>query len=201
MEKKEERLIKEIKQIYTVIVKKMIDSTFQFPGGGAVNRQLSTFITEFTKLCGGNYNASRMVDYCVFQTHKNRLASFQKNLASKAFGQTALKKYNEMSSKEKKYMEDKWLSEANLSRSSLNSLICKKEHPLAKYIYMQSEEGTKKRNVSTDVGFLICSTSTLMWSPFSPTCELCKNVDKCKIETEKRYPELYRIRMEKYGER
>ena len=106
-----------------------------------------------------------------------------------------------MSSRAKQYMEDQWLSEANLTRAYLNSLICKKEHPQSKYIYMPSEECTKKRSINTDIGFLICSTSTFMWSPFSPACQICTNVEKCKQETAIKYPELYRIRLEEYGER
>lgn len=106
-----------------------------------------------------------------------------------------------MYSKSKVYSEDKWLSEAQLTREYLNSLVNKREHPQAKYIYMPSEECTKKRGINTDIGFVICSTSTLMWSPFSPACQMCTNVEKCKQETAIKYPELYRIRLEEYGKR
>lgn len=43
-------------------------------------------------------------------------------------------------------MENQWLSEAQLTRAYLNSLISeqKQEHPQAKYIYMEAEESTKK---------------------------------------------------------
>ncbi len=129
------------------------------------------------------------------------IAPTESALAPKTFGTTALQKYLSMSSRAKQYMEDQWLSEANLTRAYLNSLICKKEHPQSKYIYMPSEECTKKRSINTDIGFLICSTSTLMWSPFSPACQICTNVEKCKQETAIKYPELYRIRLEEYGER
>ena len=199
---KEERLAKKIKTVYAEITKRLVDPTFTFPEGGKADRQLFQFIAEFTKICGGEFNTSRLVDYCVFQTHKNRNAAFQRNLAPKAFGATAIQKYLSMSSKQKSYMEDQWLSEAQLTRAYLNSLICKKgEHPQKKYIYMPSEEGTKKRCVNTDIGFVICSTSTLMWSPFSPTCQQCKNANMCQKETANKYPELYRIRLEEYGER
>lgn len=197
---KEERLIKQIKKIYTVIVIKMIDPTFTFPEGGKVNRQLLQFISDFSKTCGGTLNSSRMIDYCVFQIHKNRNAQFQRSLAPNALGKTALNKYKELSSKNKSYAEDIWLSENQLTRAYLNSLIIKKEHPQSKYIYMPSEEGTKERGINTKAGFLICSISTLMWSPFSEACQQCNNAEMCKKETEKKYPELYRIRVEKYGE-
>lgn len=198
---KENRLAKQIKTVYTEIVKRLIDPSFVFPEGGKVNRQLSKFIVDFSKLCGGEFNTSRLVDYCVFQCHKNRNAQYQRTLAPNTFGSTALQKYLSMSSKSKSFVEDQWLSEVELTRAYLNSLICKKEHPQAKYIYMPSEEGTKKRSINTEVGFVICSMSTLMWSPFSPACQSCINVDRCKQETALKYPELYRIRIEKYGER
>ena len=199
---REERLAKKIKTVYTEITKRLVDPTFSFPEGGKINRQLFQFIKEFSQTCGGEFNTARLVDYCVFQIHKNRNAPYQRNLAPKTFGATAFQKYLSMSSKQKKYMEDQWLSEAQLTRAYLNSLICnKEEHPQKKFIYMPSEEGTKKRCINTDIGFVICSTSTLMWSPFSPTCQICKQADMCKKETANKYPELYRIRLEEYGER
>lgn len=199
---REERLAKKIKTVYTEIMKRLVDPTFSFPEGGKINRQLFQFVQEFTQTCGGEFNTARLVDYCVFQIHKNRNAPYQRNLAPKTFGVTAFQKYLSMSSKQKKYMEDQWLSEAQLTRAYLNSLICnKEEHPQKKFIYMPSEEGTKKRCINTDIGFVICSTSTLMWSPFSPTCQMCKQADMCKKETANKYPELYRIRLEEYGER
>lgn len=198
----EERLKKQIKIVYTEIVRKAIDRTFKFPDGGKVDRQLSQFIQQFTETYGGEFSTTRLVDYCVFQIHKNRTSPHQRNLAPNTFGKTAFSKYQQMSSKQKTYAEDQWLKDVCLTRSYLNSLISinKQVHPLAKYIYMPSEEGTKKRCVNTDIGLVICSTSTLMWSPFSATCQSCKNADECKQMTEKKYPELYRIRIEEYGE-
>lgn len=197
----EERLIKQIKSIYTEIAKRLIDPSFKFPDGGATKRKLSKWIKDFTTVCGGEINSSRIVDYCVFQLHKNRTAEFQQRLAPNVFGKTALGKYKSMSSREKTYMENQWLSEANLTRAYLNSLISehKKEHPLAKYIYMEAEESTKKRCLNTMAGYAICQVSTLRWSPFSETCNVCDYADKCQRETERRTPELYRIRIEKYG--
>lgn len=198
----EERLKKQIKTVYTEIARRLTDPTFSFPEGGKTERQLSQFIRQFTQLCGGDFNKERLVDYCVFQIHKNRNSPYQRSLAPKTFGTTALQKYQSMSSKEKKYVEDQWLSEAKLTRVYLSSLICNKtEHPQAKYIYMAAEESTKKRCVNTEIGMVICSTSTLMWSPFSPTCQRCVNAERCKEETEAKYPELYRIRLEEYGKR
>lgn len=198
----EERLKKQIKIVYTEIVRKLIDPSFKFPEGGKTDRKLSNFILKFTKMYGGEFSTTRLVDYCVFQIHKNRQSPHQRTLAPNTFGDTALQKYQQMTSKQKTYAEDKWLEEAQLTRTHLNSLISikKKEHPLSKYIYMASEECTKRRCVNTEVGMIICATSTLMWSPFSDTCRQCSNADECKRTTATKYPELYRIRIEEYGE-
>jgi hypothetical protein len=196
----EDRLVKKIKTIYSEIIRRLVDPSFSFPEGGQPTRQITQFIEKFTLVCGGTLNTERLVYYCIFQCHKNRNAPYQKRLAPNTFGATALKKYQQMASKEKRYMEDQWLASASLTRSYLNSLICKKEHPLSKYVFMRSEEATKKRSINTDLGFALCYTSTLMYSPFSPSCQSCTNSEKCKVETQKRYPELYRLRIERYGE-
>lgn len=197
----EERLTKQIKIVYTEIVRKLIDPSFKFPEGGKTDRILSAFILKFTKMYGGEFSTTRLVDYCVFQIHKNRQSPHQRTLAPNTFGDTALQKYQQMTSKQKTYAEDKWLEEAQLTRIHLNSLISidKRVHPLSKYIYMASEECTKRRCMNTEVGMVICATSTLMWSPFSDTCQECKQADKCKQATATKYPELYRIRIEEYG--
>ena len=199
---REERLTKKIKIVYTEIIRKLIDPSFKFPGGGMVDKKLSSFIKKFTNMCGGEFNTSRLVDYCVFQAHKNRNSTIQVSLAPNTFGNTALQKYQQMSSKQKTFAENKWLESAQLTRAYLNSLISnqKSEHPLAKFIYMESEESTKMRCMNTEVGLVICATSTLMWSPFSKTCQRCKNADTCQKQTALKYPELYRIRLKKYGE-
>ena len=68
---------------------------------------------------------------------------------------------------------------AELSRAGLLDLIVdKSEHPKAKFIFVQSEEGTKLRLLNRDVGFVICQTSTLGWSPLSEACAQCNYIDK-----------------------
>lgn len=200
MENKEYWL-KKIKVVYAELVKRAVEPSFSFPNGGRVDRILRHFVTELSRIGGGEFNGCRMVDYCIFQVHKNRNADHQRALAPNAFGDTAFKKYLSMSSKEKTYAENCWLDEVGLNRSVLYGLVeSRKSHPLAKYIYMPAEEQTKKRCINTDTGFAICFTSTLMWSPFSDTCSRrCRFADRCRAETEKKYPELYRIRIEEYG--
>ena len=58
------------------------------------------------------------------------------------------------------------------------------------------EETTKRRQHSTEAGYLVCALSTLMWTPFSPSCSKCAKAEPCRRRTQARYPELYRIRCE-----
>lgn len=197
---KEEKIVKNIIKVYTTIMKKAVDKNFAFPEGGRVKVKLSQFISKLNKEYG-DVTAQRLVDYCVFQIHKNRSSKYQSSLAVNSFGDTGFSKYKEMANKRKNYAEDAWLSENELSRVELQSLIeINKEHPQAKYIYMESEEPMKKRFLGTLTGFFICCEGTLLWSPFSKCCNECALSDKCKIETAKRYPEIYRLRVEKYEE-
>ena len=196
----DERLKKKIKIVYTEIMRKCINSSFSFPNGGRFNILLEQFITKFLKICNGEFNALRLVDYCVYQIHRCKEHTGQRIILS-MFKDAALAKFNQKSSKNTTYYENQWLKEHGLTRGALSALITDSVHPLAKYIYMPSEECTKKRNLGTSLGFLRCSISTMMWSPFSEACTLCSMQEQCKAETDKKFPELYRIRMEEYGKR
>lgn len=63
------------------------------------------------------------------------------------------------------------------------------------------EEQTKSRLLSTEVGYYICGSSTLLWSPFSESCGKCTYAEKCRERTAKLYPELLRIRLAEFEER
>ena len=113
--------------------------------------------------------------------------------------QKALERYG-ATGKAKKYYEDKWLRECDLSRSMLLSLIeNRKKHPLFKFLHPNYEDVTKMRMLSSEVGYYICAVSTLLWTPFSPACRDCLKSDLCKERTRSRYPELYRIRLEEFS--
>ena len=96
-----------------------------------------------------------------------------------------------------KYYEDRWLASANITRSHLLSYLAdKSKHPHQQYVYMPMEEPTKRRMLNTNAGYLICQSSTLGWSPESESCSLCKFVNQCQIETQRKFPEIYRLRIE-----
>lgn len=98
-----------------------------------------------------------------------------------------------------KYYQDIWLSEFGLDREKFKTYFDNigKEHPMRKYIYMESEEYSKSRFINTDMGYALCVQSTLLWSPMSKWCTQCSNATRCKELLIKTYPELYRLRIEK----
>jgi hypothetical protein len=189
----EERQIKQVMTVYTEIVTRLVDRTFRFSRGEKAAATLSVFLSEFEKEYGA-VTKERLVDFCIFIAYTYRAR--EKWVIQQMFGPDSLKGFRE-SKQGKTYYEDQWLSEAQLTRGYLYSLIAdRKEHPHTKYIYLLSEEGTKKRFLSQEVGYTLCQISTLGWSPVSKTCEQCAFQQECKTETKRKYPELYQIRLE-----
>ena len=88
-----------------------------------------------------------------------------------------------------------------MPRARLLALIAdRRKHPLYKFIFPQYEESTKSRALNTDVGYYICGQSTLLWTPFSVSCQQCAKAEACKQRTRQAYPELYRIRTEEFNQ-
>jgi hypothetical protein len=97
------------------------------------------------------------------------------------------------------FYEDEWLKEGGLSRDKLvNLIIDRSVHPLASLISTPAEETTKMRMHNVEVGYTLCQSATLGWTPTSPACGDCVFVDRCKANTRIKYPELFRLR-EEYG--
>ena len=191
-----ENLIKQIITVYTEIQRRLVDPTFKFSQGGATIRTLSNFLDLFAKEYG-TVTKERLVDFCVCTAYAYKNRSMW--TVKQAFGPASIKRLKE-SKQGKAYYEDSWLSNAQLSREYLvNLIIDRREHPQAKYIYVHSEEHSKKRLLNQEVGYLLCQTSTLGWSPVSDACQQCNFTERCKKETQSKFPELYRIRVE-YGE-
>lgn len=184
--------------VYTEIERKMVDPSFKFSQGGSTIRTINNFLERFSHdVCIDNITAERLVDFCICTAHayKDRRDWTVKQV----FGPASIKRLVD-SKRGARYYEDTWLKSGGLSRDGLVKMIAdRSEHPLSKYIFMQSEEATKLRYLNSEVGYVICQTSTLGWSPVSEACMECTSADSCKRETAGKYPELYRIRVE-YGE-
>ena len=182
-----------MKTVFSAIAVKLLNPTFKFSGGGATARTLTGFLDLMEKEFG-SVTSERLVDFCVCAAYafKNR----PQWTVNQIFGKASIKRLKERT-KGGKYYEDQWLSSASLNRTDLVAMIADKSvHPQAKFIYIASEEPTKRRMLNTAVGYIICQTSTLGWSPLSESCSKCKVTDDCKQALQKRFPELYRIRIE-----
>lgn len=187
-----ERQIRQLKTIYTTIATKMIDPSFKFSEGGATKKTLSNFIDRISHEFG-SVSEQRLVDISVFIAYTYR----ESNLPVKSiFGQSSFQRFL-TSKRGQRYYENEWLLTKELNRESLLHLIVdKRQHPLADYIYMPSEEDRKARLLNQRAGYIACQTSTLGWSPLSEACNMCRFMPECKQETNRKYPELYRIRIE-----
>lgn len=190
-----EYLVKQTLKMFHEIAVRLIYSDYRLPQGGEPTRIMRTALQRVEKKYGV-LTAQRIVDYVVCSSHafKDRRSNWKLN---QVFGPKSMERFN--SDKSRMYFENKWLESEGLSRSSLlNMIVDRSEHPKAKFIFVPSEEGTKMRLLNREVGFVICQTSTLGWAPLSTACAECVFAIKCKTETQKKYPEIFRLRIE-YG--
>ena len=194
MEKKE--WIEGCKRIFTKLVRDTLWEDFKFPGGGMADRCIGNCYDAIKKVTI-SISRERLVDFCICQVYAMReFGRIYRNRwnASHSFGDKALQRYNNNSHIQRCY-ENRWLESNALSRENLVQLIAdRSHHPLENFIYPEYEDGTKRRLLSTDVGYIICGTSTLMWTPFSPVCQECSNAALCRKRTSIIHRELFRIR-------
>lgn len=188
-----EYLIRQTLKMFYEIVTKLIHPGYRLPRGGEPTRTIRAALQRVESKYS-TLSVQRIVDYVVCSAYvfKDRGSDWKFN---QVFGPKSLDRFD--SSKQRVYYENKWLESQGLSRASLLSIIVdRSEHPKAKYIFVPSEEGTKRRLLNREVGYVICQTSTLGWSPLSEVCSECIYIDKCKQETQKKYPEIYRLRLD-----
>lgn len=180
---------------------RMVSAGFCFPRGGADRRVVAGCMEELEKWYG-DLSPERIVDFCVAQVYAvyNFPPEYLKRWkASHSFGSRSLERYRNTGSG-KRYYEDVWMKEQGITRSGfLQELTPHRKHPLSAFIDPAYEEHTKRRLLSTSAGYYICGVSTLMWNPFSFSCGKCGWKKRCMDRTRVRFPELYRLRIEKSG--
>ena len=189
-----EYLIKQLLKVIQKIAFELISSKFSVPQGGATTRVITQALERLEAKQGSQLSRERIIDYvvCSLYVFRERGTAWKIN---QAFGPKSVDRFD--TNRGRRYYEDRWLSEANLSRGILLAMIIdRSDHPQARYIYMPMEEETKGRMLNSESGFLICQTSTLGWSPCSICCMECNNAERCKIETQKKFPEIFRLRTE-----
>lgn len=188
-------------RLFVLLVRLTVQSTFIMPGGRLAEKQIDDAIDHLTKHYG-EVGLERIVDYCVYQVHRiSGLGSayMPRWKLSHSFGTNTAKRF--IARKQgQKYYEDKWLSDFRLTRENLLQHIeDRSTHPLFRFIYPDYEDTTKRRALSSVVGYYICGASTLLWTPFSEVCQSCIKSEACKIRTQKLYPEIYRLRVAEYN--
>lgn len=201
MEKEEK--IDCLARLFTVLVRCTLWKDFSLRYGGKTKRVVKACADELERRFG-NLSAERMADFCVCQVYA--MSRFDASYRGKwnithSFGAKAMERYASVTSLRRRY-EDRWLKEHGISREALVQLVGgSREHPYSRFIYPEYEEVTKSRLLSSKAGFAVCCLSTLLWTPFSPSCRKCSNAARCRRLTEYRFAELYRIRVEAWKEK
>lgn len=150
----------------------------------------------------------RIADYLMYQVYR-----YADNIAgvspthfqySWCFSENAVRKFHNQyfgnGNPRIDYWIDKWADDLGFNREQVASFISgPKPNRWRAYVEMPSEEMTKVRLHNTESGFILCCSSTMGWSPGSRACSECKFVEKCKVATGRRYPELLRLRLEEDG--
>lgn len=201
MERKE--WIDGCRRVFTNLVKDTLWEDFKFPNGGESERYTGNCYDGLVKMLG-TVSAERLTDFCICQVYV--MAQFHRDYrkqwkVSHSFGDKAIERYVFPSNHRKKH-EDRWLNCHGLSRNKYRSMVeDHSKHPLAIFIYPEYEEQTKRKWASVELGYIICWNSTMMWTPFSPTCRECSNAVICQKHTAHVHHELYRIRCEAWNKR
>lgn len=187
--------VDKILKIYETLAGRSFDD-FKPKRGGLVNRVLDAFCCNMQQTFGA-LEPNRVVDYCIYVVRK--CGNHPRPFAT-MFGKAYIERFANAKAGRIHY-ENEWLESIGLSRAALYAKAGRSSsHALAPYVYLVAEDSTKRRMLNSEVGYMLCQASTLGWTPFSPCCQNCDFADPCKKETENKYPELYRLRIERYGE-
>lgn len=187
------------RRLFTLLVRTTLWADFVFPAGGRSDRVLDSCFDSLAPV-----SAERLADFCVCQVRAMCAfgAEYRRRWdVSHSFGKKAVERYLQ-ADRRRRYYEDRWLKSFSLSRGELAVLAeDRSRHPFAKFIFPEYEETTKRRLLSTEAGYAVCGMSTLLWTPFSPSCRQCGHSARCRRRTASLYHELYRIRCEAWTEK
>lgn len=201
MEKKEWTEI--ARRVFERLVRDTLWGDFIFPAGGRSVRLLEACFDRLEKKVIG-VSEERLADFCICQVYaiSGFNASYRKRWeVTHSFGQKAVNRYLQ-AGKQRRFYEDRWLKSFGILRAEIYAAAeRRRRHPFTRFIFPEYEEVTKQRMLSSEVGYLICGNSTLLWTPFSPSCRKCLHATACRLRTEVQYPELYRLRCETWNEK
>ena len=193
-----------LSRMIETIIRRCFDPKWRFPGGPSL-LILENGHKELHKLWPYDGIANdRVVDYVVYQVYRTRrtLENGYSWRPDFLFSDYSIEKYRKQFIDEGAksgidYYINQWLDDAELTRADLVRMIEEpKQNGMRKYIYMESEEQTKMRFLNTEAGYLLCQRNTTGWAPLSVACCKCDFNKQCEQLTEKRLPELVRLRKE-----
>lgn len=179
-----------------------VDPKWRFPYGPVPEAYVVEGLERLEAFFKMGISDRRYVDYIVYQVFRFADAIAEKNSRFQytwCFSENAFGKYRAQYFGSGKrgidYYIDLWLKENGISREHLLGRIQGPgENKWRKFIEMPSDEMVKMRFHNTESGFILCSSSTMGWSPGSNACSGCNYVEKCMTVTDRRYPELLRLR-------
>ena len=182
----------------TALIRK-IDPKFTFPTPMYYQNGVKFGLEKLNELFGSEMSDMRITDYLTYQVYRNRKAIAEyKWMVQWLFSDSYIERYKQqfMSSEGKagmRYYIDQWLSEFGIDREIIAKSLSNKQSPAKDYKESDYEEPIKQRFHNTEAGYILCMQTT-GWNPLSPSCVSCIYADKCKEQTEKRFPELYKVR-------
>lgn len=186
-----------LQRLFTLILCRTLWPGFRFPGGRAAECAVER-CAQALESTHGALSTERVADFCICQVYA--ISGYGEEYRRRwrpahSFGAKALERFS-ATTLARRYYEDRWLHGYGLTREGLASETGCGEHPLARFVFPEWEELTKRRLLSTEAGYLVCGSSTLLWTPQSPVCGRCVLRDRCRERTRRLYPELYRLRCE-----
>lgn len=187
----------ELRRLFTYLLRRTLWPDFRFPGG-AVAEQAAEACAAALQHTYGALSAERMAAFCICQGYA--ISGYGEEYRHRwrpvhSFGVKARERFA-AARPAHRYYEDRWLRGHGLSREGLAAVVERREHPLQRFLFPAWEEPTKRRLLSTEAGYLVCGSSTLLWAPQSPACAGCLHGERCRERTRRLYPELYRLRCE-----
>lgn len=202
-EKQTERLIR----MFSRLVFLTIDRKWRFPTTyrGYAASGVSRFMTRLYPL--DEEPSARIVDFVVYQVYRFREVIAEPNSRFQVtwcFSDNAIEKYRKQFIEDEgksgiTYYIDRWLSSFSIDRGRLMEIMePPKENPMRKFIYLQCEDQARSRLHNTEAGYMLCQLRTTGWAPRSALCSSCGFAERCKADTERKYPELTRLRQQDY---
>ncbi len=193
-----------IMKMCAVVVHTLILPEWKVPDSHSTTRIVLSGLEKFGKLYP-NMSEARIVDFVVYQLYRYREIIPSTNWGwswSWCFSNNAVAKFKAQFIDDGgkvgiNYYIDKWLESGGLSREKLLDIISERnDQSLSFYVDSPADEPIKKKYLNTPYGLVNCIKFTSGWSPKSESCSQCRYEKDCVYYTQRKYPEIYRLRKE-----